>query len=538
MINEFDGIFGVNGYIPHGYCLSWSEPLVLTYVVSDTLIFLAYFSMPVALAYFARRRKDFPYRWLLWMFAAFIMACGATHLMSAIVLWLPLYGLDALIKAATAIISVITAVMLWPMIPQALKLPSHEQLRQVNEALQSEIAGRKLIEKALRLAKEAAEDSLQKERTLMAAIVESSEDAIIGNTLDGVITSWNRGAENLFGYPAAEIIGQSILALLPPERIGEEKRIAGNILRGEPVKQLDTVRVRKDGTRIAVSVTISAIRNKEGRIVGASNIARDITGIKLNEARIQELNASLEQKVSERTAELTAANHELDSFAYAVSHDLRAPLRAMSGFSHALIEDYGGQLQGEAKQYLEQIDIASHKMNELVDGLLVLSRSTRGELQHDAVDLSALSERVLAELRQNDPGRQVAARVEPGLQVHGDSLMIEAVMRNLLGNAWKYTAHATEPVIRVYSEEQDGERRFCVADNGAGFDMIHANRLFQPFQRLHRQDEFPGIGIGLATVQRIVYRHGGTIEAQGKPGKGAVFCFSLTGMPMNKETLR
>ncbi len=536
MINELGRFFGVNGYMPHGYCLSWSEPLVLTYVVSDTLIFLAYFSMPMALAYFARRREDFPYPWLLWMFAAFIMACGATHLMGAIVLWLPLYELDALIKAVTAIISVITAVALWPMIPQALKLPSPTQLRGINEALQNEIFERKQVEKALQLAKDAVESDWQKDRMSLAAIVEYSEDAIIGETLDGIITSWNRAAEKIFGYTATEIVGQTIDTLIPPEYRKDEDKICDTLRRGQSIKHFETERIRKDGSLIAVSVTISPILNKEGLIVGASKIARDITDKKLAEAKIQELNASLEQKVIERTAELTATNHELDSFAYAVSHDLRAPLRAMNGFSRALIEDYGGQLQDEAKVYLEQIDLASRKMNELVDGLLVLSRSTRGELRHDAVDLTALSEQLLFELRRNDPGRQVESRVEPGLQAHGDSRMIEAVMRNLLGNAWKYTIRATAPVIRVYSEEQDGERRFCVADNGAGFNMAHANRLFQPFQRLHRQDEFPGIGIGLATVQRIVGRHGGIIEARSEPDKGAVFCFTLTGKQTIKET--
>jgi len=203
----------------------------------------------------------------------------------------------------------------------------------------------------------------------------------------------------------------------------------------------------------------------------------------------------------------------------------------MSGFSQALVEDYGSQLLGEAKVYLDQIDLASRKMSELIDGLLTLSRSTRGELRHDDVDLSVLSERLPAELMQSSPERQVAIQVEAGLQAYGDARMLEAVMRNLLDNAWKYSAHAAAPGIRVYAEERDGIRRYCVADNGAGFDMAHANRLFQPFQRLHRQEEFPGIGIGLATVQRIVHRHNGNIEARGEPGKGAVFCFSLSNMP-------
>jgi PAS domain S-box-containing protein len=533
MIDELSRLLSVNGYLPHGYCLSWSPPLVLTYVVSDILIFLSYFSMPVALAYFARQRKDFPYRWLLVMFAAFIMACGTTHLMGAIILWRPLYGLDALLKAVTAFISVVTAIALWPLIPQALKLPSPKQLRLMNEELQNEIAERKHAEEALRLAKEAAEDGLQKERTLRAAIVEFSEDAIVGKTLNGVITSWNQAAERMFGYRSEEIMGHSVLMLIPPERQDEEDKLLTVIRRGESIKLHETERIHKNGRRIAVSVTISPIRDKEGHIIGASKIARDVTERKQAEQEIRRLNTDLERRVAERTAELLSANRELDSFSYAVSHDLRAPLRAMCGFSHALTEDYGDQFQDEAKIYLDQIDIAGRKMGELIDALLVLSRSTRGELRHDEVDISAVAERLLAELKQSEPERQVAVQVEAGLQAYGDARMIEVVMHNLLDNAWKYTAHTEAPNIRIYAEEQDGVRRFCVADNGAGFDMAHASRLFQPFQRLHRQDEFPGIGIGLATVQRIVQRHGGTLEAQGQPGEGAVFCFTLSDMSDN-----
>ena len=260
------------------------------------------------------------------------------------------------------------------------------------------------------------------------------------------------------------------------------------------------------------------------RLIGT---IQDITLRKQAEANIQALNADLERRVGERTAELVAANRELDSFAYAVSHDLRTPLRAMGGFSAALIEDHGDSLSDEARAHLTQIIRASRKMGELIDGLLVLSRCTRGEIRRDRVDVSALAAGIEKEFRHVFPERRLACRIDPGLQVRGDPRMIEVVLRNLMANAWKYSQRTAAPEVRVYGLDQDGEHCICVADNGAGFDMAHADKLFKPFQRLHREDEFQGIGIGLATVQRIVHRHGGTIEASGAPGRGATFCFSL-----------
>jgi light-regulated signal transduction histidine kinase (bacteriophytochrome) len=315
--------------------------------------------------------------------------------------------------------------------------------------------------------------------------------------------------------------------LFPPDRADEEREILARIGRGERVGHFDTLRIGKDGEPIDISLTMSPIKDGRGGIVGASTISRDITGRKKAEAEILRLNTELEQRVEDRTAELKAANEELESFAYAVSHDLRAPLRAMRGFSQALVEDYGEALQSEARVYLDQITLASRQMGLLIDGLLTLSRNTRGMLRRDPVDLSALAESIRKELAQAEPERRVAWRIEPELTARGDGGMIEVVLRNLLGNAWKFTATTAEPVISVHAEQNGGERRFCITDNGAGFDMRHASKLFQPFQRLHRQDEFPGIGIGLATVQRIVHRHGGTIRAAGAVGKGAELSFSL-----------
>lgn len=254
---------------------------------------------------------------------------------------------------------------------------------------------------------------------------------------------------------------------------------------------------------------------------------RSIEQLRASEAKILRLNAELEQRVEERTTELLAANRELDAFAYAVSHDLRAPLRAMSGFSQALIEDYGDRLEGEARVFLDQIIIGSRRMGELIDGLLTLSRTTRGELRRDRVQLSAMAERLLNELSSEEPGRKVQWTVMPALSVTGDEAMLEVVMRNLLSNAWKYTSNRDQADISFYARQEGSQQLFFVADNGAGFETAHAAKLFQPFQRLHRQEEFPGIGIGLATAQRIIHRHGGMIRAEGQQDRGATFSFSI-----------
>ena len=384
-------------------------------------------------------------------------------------------------------------------------------------------------------------ENIQERKEAEAALKESTEALRIAQHLAGIGNwTWNiKNNQHIWSEEIYRIYGRD--PALPAAEYPEVQqyftseswtRLSAAVEKGvaEGISyQCDAEVVRPDGEHRWITARGEVTRDGDGHVIEMHGTVQDITERKQIEDEIRELNASLEQRVMARTAELTSANRELDAFSYAVSHDLRAPLRAMSGFSQALNEDYGSQLQGDAKVYLEQINLASHKMSDLIDGLLTLSRSTRGELKIEPIDISSLSEQILAELARAEPERKVTTQVEPGLQTAGDARMIAVVMQNLLSNAWKYSSRTENPCIRVYSEQQDGVRRYCVADNGAGFDMDHANRLFQPFQRLHRQEEFPGIGIGLATVQRIVHRHGGVIEATSKPGKGATFCYSLNG---------
>lgn len=243
---------------------------------------------------------------------------------------------------------------------------------------------------------------------------------------------------------------------------------------------------------------------------------------------LQKINASLEQRVAERTAALEVANQELESFSYSVSHDLRAPLRGIDGFSQALLEDYRAQLDETAQDYLQRICRGAARMGELIDNLLLLSRFNQVQPNYRKVDLSRLTREILQGLQESEPQRQVRLEIEDGIQVDGDEGLLRIVLENLLGNAWKYTSLTQQAIISFGQHSNpEGRVQYCVSDNGSGFDMAHADKLFAPFQRLHRQDEFEGNGIGLATVQRIIHRHGGSIDAIGEQGNGARFCFSL-----------
>jgi signal transduction histidine kinase len=252
-----------------------------------------------------------------------------------------------------------------------------------------------------------------------------------------------------------------------------------------------------------------------------------LTTIQERDAELQRAHDQLEHRVIERTAQLEVANKELESFSYSVSHDLRAPLRAIDGFSRLVLEDYGDRLDEEGKSHLQRVCAASQRMGELIDDMLSLSRVSRNRMTRETVDLSGLADAVIAELRREEPGRSIQCTVEPGLRVEADSNLIRVVLENLLRNAWKFTRNKQPAKIEMGALQQNGKPTYFVRDNGAGFDMAYANKLFGAFQRLHKATEFEGTGIGLATVQRIVNRHGGKVWAEGIVEQGATFYFTL-----------
>jgi PAS domain S-box-containing protein len=365
----------------------------------------------------------------------------------------------------------------------------------------------------------------------LAAIVESSDDAIVGKDLEGIVTSWNAGAEKMFGYAPSEMIGSSITKLIPPGRHGEEAQILGRIRRGERVHHFDTGRLRKDGQTLDVSVAVSAIRDRSGKIVGASKVARDITARRSAEKALVQLNANLEQRVLDRTLQLERANRELEAFSYSVSHDLRAPLRAISGFSRIVREDHSATLDPEGLRYLGLVEKSALQMGQLIDDLLTFSRTGRQALSVQTVCTTEVVNACLADLQGLNVNRQIVINLGELPDCQADSSLLRQVWFNLLENAFKYTRKCDPAVITIGSRRESGANSYFVQDNGAGFDMKYADKLFGVFQRLHLAEEYEGTGVGLALVQRIVQRHGGRVWTEAQLNHGATFHFTLTGGP-------
>jgi len=366
-----------------------------------------------------------------------------------------------------------------------------------------------------------AERALREREEIFRLLVQGVEEyAIFLLDPSGRVVTWTEGARRLKGYTAEEAVGLPHAAFYPPEAVEE----------GRPAALLETAlregraedegwRVRKDGSGFWADVVITPIR-ADGRLLGFAKVTRDMTEKREAARRIEELNEDLRR----RAAELAAANEELESFSYSVSHDLRAPLRSIDGFGQALLEDAGPALSDAARRDLDRIRAAARRMGELIDALLDLSRVGRRPLRRETVDLSSLASAIADELRRTEPGRRVEFEIAENVRGEGDETLLRLVLQNLIANAWKFTA-GREPARIAFGIGEDGA--YYVRDNGAGFDMAYAGHLFAPFHRLHGAAEFPGTGIGLATVDRIVRRHAGRVWADGEVGKGATFHFTL-----------
>jgi PAS domain S-box-containing protein len=352
----------------------------------------------------------------------------------------------------------------------------------------------------------------------LAAIVEQTEDAVIVALRDGTITEWNEGAERLFGHSAEEAIGGSLRMLVPPDLEGEQDRVLGRIVAGEGLSQHETVRVHKDGSRIEVALTATPLRDDSGAIVAVGSIVRDITERKRAEAR---------REGAER--DLARSNLELEQYAYVASHDLQEPLRSIGGFAQLLEERYGEQLDEDGKRFIGFIRKGVARMQSLISDLLSYSRTGQEALRAQRVDTGELVRETLSSL--DAAVRDAGAEVEVGALpvVEADRGALAQLFGNLLSNALKFTDGRRPPHVDVSAARDDRGWRFVVADNGLGIDPADAERVFGMFERLHREDEYGGTGVGLAICKRIVERHGGRIWCEPRPAGGTSFLFTLPG---------
>ena len=651
-MDEIASLLGRHGYLPHGYCFTWQPGLLWAMVVSDALIALAYFSIPLALWRFALKRRDTSLHGMVTLFGAFIFACGLTHVMDVWTIWQPDYGLQAIGKIVTAVISVGTAILLWKLIPKALTIPSVSQLTAVIASLEAEAAQRRAAENNLADTQEALFITLasidagfiatdrqgrvtrvnktaeaatgwtqaeaqgrsywevfvpqerpagytdsnpvdvlisqggsieqvhhlnlisrtgQKipiecqaslirspqgtergmavvfrdmtklyeahaESNRLAAIVESSHDAIISKTLDGRITSWNKAAQAIFGYTAAEAIGQPIQMLLPPDRALEEMRILFRISMGQGIPAFDTVRRRKDGSLVEVSVTISPIRDAQGHVIGASKIARDITEQKQAEA----LRAQGEQLAAENR-QIQEASRLKSEFLANMSHELRTPLNAVIGFADLL--QTGAVPVGSPKYaaFLGHISTSGRHLLQLINDVLDLSKVEAGkfEFHPEALHLPTLIREVCDILEASASKQQVRIHTELDPEVANlvlDPARLRQVLYNYLSNAIKFTPGGGLVTIRALPQGPD-HVRIEVEDTGIGIAAEDLPRLFTEFQQLESvyTKKHAGTGLGLALTRRLVTAQGGHVGVRSTPGQGSVFHLILPRVQVTRQ---
>jgi PAS domain S-box-containing protein len=387
--------------------------------------------------------------------------------------------------------------------------------------------GLSLVRRAEQARLEALDEATASHNQLQKLIDNTESNIYMKRVDNGQYLLVNREWERLFGVTRDRVINMTDHGVFPPELADQlranDLRVAAE---GKSVQYEETAQ-SADGERTYISVKFPVL-DSAGEPYAVCGISTDITERKRAEDEIRHLNANLELGVRQRTAELENSNKELDAFAYSVSHDLRAPLRSLHGFSDALLEDYADILDDVGKDYLHRLQRNVGRMGRMIDDLLNLSRATRAELERREVDLTAMSHEIIADMRAADPDREVTLTAPDGLTADADPHLLRLAMHNLLANAWKFTAKRPDATIEVGRFERSGETFFFVRDNGVGFDMSYAGKLFDAFQRLHTTSEFEGTGIGLAIVARVVRRHGGRIQAEAEIDHGATFYFNLS----------
>jgi PAS domain S-box-containing protein len=492
-------------FMPHGHCYFWTKNLILLHTISDLLIVAAYFSIPITLVYFVRKRADIPFHWIFVCFALFIMACGTTHAMEVWNIWHANYWISGSIKALTALASVPTAIALVKLVPHGLALPSPSHVTQVNAALQTEIEERKQVEDKLR------------------ATIGAAHSAVVTINNSGRIMEWNKSAEATFGWTAKEVIGRRIVdTIMPPQyREAHERGFKKFFETGEgPVlnKRIELTALHRDQTEFAIELTIAPIRWNGSYVFTA--FIRDISERKRYEQALQEKNIVMEKAIVTR-----------DRFLASMSHELRTPLNAILGFTGTLLMELPGPLLPKQKEQLEIIRSSARHQLSLINDLLDLAKIESGKVQlkREQIVCSALVREVADTLRPlaEQKGLRFTVSAPETVAVEADRRALSQILINLVNNAIKFTDSGE---VRVEVRSDNGTTEISVADTGIGIKPEDQTKLFNAFARLETgsSQREEGTGLGLHLSQKLANLLGGRITFQSEPGKGSVFVVSLS----------
>jgi len=412
---------------------------------------------------------------------------------------------------------------------EALKKGANDYLMKGNLARLVPAIERETREVQERKTRKQVEDALKETENTYRRLVDGVKDyGIFMLDPQGKVLSWNAGAERITGYTTDEILGQAFSMFYLEEDIQQDKpEIELKAALAHGGFESESIRVRNGQKTFYAQVVITPVYHELGQLIGYSVITRDITERKDAEEKIKVLAAELEQRVRERTDQLEQVNRELESFSYSVSHDLQAPVRNLLSLCKKLLSRYGNQLDEEGNTFLEYIMESGQQIHLLINDLLNLSRVSQNTLRLTTINLSEMVNDVVRNLKARDPDRQVEVEITKGISVTGDASLLKIALQNLLENAWKFTSKIPQATIIFGEIPYQGKVAYFIRDNGVGFDPAYQDRLFTAFQRLHGADEYPGSGIGLATVQRIIHRHGGKVWAKGDIDHGACFYFTL-----------
>jgi hypothetical protein len=542
----FSSLFSIS-HLPQRYGYLAQPWLIWSNVTMDVLIAASYVVIFGCLFWVSGKLRRFPeLHAFLWGFAAFglfIGACAFTRVVEVVTLWWPLYRLSVAFKVFCAASSVVTAILFAKAVPE-LTRGIHQLLITLSATQKAYASGvvereqaqaqfrssQALQAEQLQLSREALED----QSLMLQSVLDSMAEGLVAANEQGKFILWNPAAERLIGPGSADLRADQWSAHygvyfsdkvtpIPPGQTPLERA-----MRGEMVHSEIFLRNPQREREVWLEINSSPLRGKDGALHGGVAAFRDVTQRKAHELEIQTLNNDLEDKIGKRTEQLEAANRELEAFSYSVSHDLRTPLRHIAGFARILVNDFGAEMTDEAREHLQRIEDAVLRMGRLVDALLSMAVLRRKALRLSHTELIPLVAEVISVLAPECEGREVEWRIGRLPALACDPVLMSQVFQNLLSNALKYSAGRSPAVIEVDTIQQPGKPVIVlVRDNGAGFDMRYARKLFGMFQRLHTESEFAGTGVGLATVHRIIQKHGGRIWAEAEPDRGATFYFSL-----------